>query len=367
MAKTKVAMLVAPKKVEMQEFEIPSIGDDEMIVKVEGCGICGTDVHEYKGDPFGYCPVVLGHEGSGEIVAIGKNIAKDTAGKPVKIGDKIVTSVIKCGTCPNCMRYPERVNLCNNLGVYGLIPDDNKHLNGWFADHILVRANSTFFVVNDMTLDERLLLEPATVVVHAYHRAKSTNLLTFNSNILVQGLGPIGLLQLAVLKAAGFNRIIAVDGNEKRLKMAKKMGADIVIDFTKFTTIEERVAEVEKYCDGIGADFVFQCTGSPRAAADAYKYVRRGGGMCELGFFVNNGECTMNPHFDLCNKEITLVGSWVYSAQEYMTTMEFFKRAKSMGIPFEELVTHKFPLEELSKAMETNMAMEGIKIAIVNK
>ena len=363
--KTKVAMLVAPKTVELREFEIPTVGDNEMLVRVEGCGICGTDVHEFKGDPFGYCPVVLGHEGSGEIVALGKNIVKDTAGKAVKVGDKIVTSVLKCDDCLYCERFPERVNLCNSLGVYGLIPDDDKHLNGWFAEHILVRENSTFFVVNDLSIDERMLLEPATVTVHAYHRAKSTNLLTFNSNVLVQGLGPIGLCQVAVLKAAGFDRIIAIDGNKARLEMAKKMGAAVTIDFTELTTLEERVAAVEEYCGGIGADFVFQCTGSPRAAADAFKYVRRGGGMCELGFFVNNGDCTINPHVDLCNKEITLVGSWVYSAQEYSTAMEFLKRAKAMGIPFESLVTHKFGLDEIPAAMEMNMSMEGVKIAIV--
>ena len=92
--------------------------------------------------------------------------------------------------------------------------------------------------------------------------------------------------------------------------------------------IEERVAKVKELTGGFGADFVFQCTGVPQAAADAYKYVRRGGGYCEMGFFVNAGECTMNPHFDLCNKEITLVGSWVYSANEYIETLGFLKKAK---------------------------------------
>ena len=96
-ATAKVAMLTAPKKIEVKEFPIPTVGDNDILVKVEGCGVCGTDVHEWKGDPFGIIPVTLGHEGTGEIVALGKNIKADTAGNPIKVGDKIVTSVISLG------------------------------------------------------------------------------------------------------------------------------------------------------------------------------------------------------------------------------------------------------------------------------
>ncbi|MBO5900062.1 MAG: alcohol dehydrogenase catalytic domain-containing protein, partial [Lentisphaeria bacterium] len=95
--KAKVAMLVAPGKIELQEYTIPAVGDDEMLIKVEGCGICGTDGHEYKRDPFGLCPTVLGHEGSGTIVKLGKNITSDFTGKPLAVGDQIVTCIIPCG------------------------------------------------------------------------------------------------------------------------------------------------------------------------------------------------------------------------------------------------------------------------------
>ena len=87
----KVAMLTGLEKVEIKEYPMPEVGDDDILVKVEGCGICGTDAHEYKRDPFGLIPVALGHEGTGEIVKMGKNVKKDSAGKDVKIGDKIVT------------------------------------------------------------------------------------------------------------------------------------------------------------------------------------------------------------------------------------------------------------------------------------
>ena len=89
-----VAMLTALEHYEIKEFPMPEVGDDDILVKVEGCGICGTDAHEFKRDPFGLIPVALGHEGTGEIVKMGKNVKVDTAGKPVKVGDKVVTCMI---------------------------------------------------------------------------------------------------------------------------------------------------------------------------------------------------------------------------------------------------------------------------------
>jgi len=360
----KVAMLTAQKKIEVREYPIPALEDDDILVRVEGCGVCGTDVHEWKGDPFGLIPVVLGHEGTGEIIALGKNVTCDTSGKPIKVGDKIVTSVISCGDCQICRNHPANTNLCDKQGVFGLIGhNDAQPLNGWFATHLLIRAKgATYFVVNDLNLNERMLLELATVCVHALKRASSTGLINFNTKALIQGCGPVGLMQVAVLRAAGINHIIAIDGNAKRLEMAKRLGAKTTINFRELDTLEKRVEAVKAVSDGIGADFAFQCTGAPMAAADIYAYIRRGGGLCEMGFFVNNGEYSVNPHFAMCNKEINLVGSWDYSADDYPTCIAFLRQAREMNIPIEELITHSFPLDQLNEAMEVNVAQQGIKI-----
>ena len=363
----KVATLTAPKKIEVKEYPIPTLEDNDILVKVEGCGVCGTDVHEWKGDPFGLIPVTLGHEGTGEIVALGKNVKFDTAGNPMKVGDKIVTSVISCGECQICRNHPANTNLCDKQGVFGLIAhNDAQPLTGWFATHLLIRGKgATYFVVNDLDLKERMLLELACVCVHALKRANTTGLINFNSKVLVQGLGPVGLVMISVLRAAGVNHIIAIDGTPKRLEMAKKLGAKTVISFRETKTLEERVAMVKKISSGIGADFAFQCTGAPAAAQDIYEYIRRGGGMCEMGFFVNNGDSTINPPFAMCNKEINLVGSWDYSADDYPTTVAFLRQAREMNIPIKELITHTFPLDKLNEAMEVNVAQEGIKICYV--
>ena len=363
----KVAMLTGQRKIEVKEFPIPAVGDDDILVKVEGCGVCGTDVHEWKGDPFGIIPVVLGHEGTGEIVAMGKNVRVDTAGKPLKVGDKVVTSVISCGECGICRLHPGTTNLCDNQGVFGLISDsEQKHLNGWFSTHLLISGKgTTYFEVNDLNLKERMLLELATVCVHALERGKSTGLLNFGSKVLLQGLGPVGLMMAAVLRAAGVNHIIAVDGSEKRLEMARKLGVKTIINFRESDTLDKRLGIVKAVTGGMGADFAYQCTGAPPAAADIYSYIRRGGGLCEMGFFVNNGEFSINPHFALCNKEINLVGSWDYSASDYPTAIAFLHQAREMGIPVEDLITHTFPLDQLNEAMEVNIAQKGIKVCYI--
>ena len=370
-----VAMLTGPKKIEVQELPIPELGPDDILVRVEGAGICGTDVHEWKQDPFGLIPVILGHEGTGEVVALGSNVTKDTAGKSLKVGDKIVTSVTNCGDCYNCRMTPGRTNLCANQGVFGLIGDkrgteEGNRINGWFADYMVIKGGYgiTYFQVNELNLKQRMILELACVCVHALERAQKTGLLNFGSKVLLQGCGPVGLTMITVLRAAGINHIIAVDGNEDRLKVAQRMGAKTTICFKRpdEDTLEKRVAKVQAVANGVGVDFAFQCTGAPVAAADIYSYIRRGGGMCEMGFFVNNGDYQINPHLAMCNKEIDIVGSWDYSAEDYPKTIAFLKQCAELNIPIEELITHSFPLDKMNEAMETNVAQKGIKICYIN-
>ncbi len=365
-SKCRAAVLTDIEKIELKEFPIPELGDDDMLVKVEGCGICGTDAHEFKRDPFGLIPVVLGHEGTGEIVKMGKNVKKDSAGKPLKVGDKVVTCVILKDD-PEITMFDLNKQNVGGADVYGLVPDDDIHLNGWFADYMVIRGGSTVFNVSDLDLDSRILIEPCAVLIHAVERAKTTGILRFNSRVVVQGCGPIGLICIAVLRTMGVEHITAVDGEQKRLDFAKRMGADATVNFKDHKGIEELAGAVKDSFGGHFADFAFQCTGSPVAHSNIYKFIRSGGGLCELGFFINGGDATINPHFDLCSKEITLVGSWVYTLRDYATTFDFLKRAIAIGLPIKELITHKFPMEQINEAFVTNVKMEGLKIAVINE
>lgn len=364
-----VAVLTALEHFDIKEYPMPEVGDDDILVKVEGCGVCGTDAHEFKRDPFSLIPVALGHEGTGEIVKMGKNVKVDTAGKTVQVGDKVVTCMIFKDD-PEITMFDLNKKNVGGADVYGLLPDDDVHLNGWFSDYILIRGGSfgsTFFNVSDLDLDSRILIEPCAVLVHAVERAKTTGILRFNSRVVVQGCGPIGLICIAILKTMGVQNICAVDGEQKRLDFAKKMGAKMTVNFKDHKGIEALAGAVKDAFGGHLADFAFQCTGSPVAHANIYKFIRNGGGLCELGFFINGGDATINPHFDICSKEITIVGSWVYTLRDYVTTFDFLKSAKEIGLPMSELITDKFPLEEINEALKTNLAMTGLKIAIVNK
>ena len=364
--KSRVAMLTQLEKFDIQEYPIPELGDDDILVKVEGCGVCGTDAHEFKRDPFSLIPVVLGHEGTGEIVKMGKNVKKDSAGKPLHIGDKVVTCMIFKDN-PDITMFDLNKQNVGGADVYGLLPDDDKHLNGWFADYLVVRGGSTIFNVSDLDLDSRILIEPCAVLIHAVERAKTTGILRFNSRVVVQGCGPIGLICIAILRTMGTENIVAVDGEAKRLEFAKLMGATETVNFKDHKGIEALTGAVQNAFGGYLADFAFQCTGSPIAHANIYKFIRNGGGLCELGFFINGGDATINPHFDICSKEITTVGSWVYTLRDYVTTFDFLKRAKAIGLPLEKLITHRYPLEQINEALQTNLKMEGLKIAIINK
>ena len=362
----RVAMLTELGKFELKEYPMPQVGDDDILVKVEGCGVCGTDAHEFKRDPFGLIPVALGHEGTGEIVKMGKNVKKDSAGKDLKIGDKVVTCMIFKDN-PDITMFDLNKQNVGGADVYGLLPDDDIHLNGWFADYILVRGGSTVFNVSDLDLDSRILIEPCAVLIHAVERAKTTGILRFNSRVAVQGCGPIGLICIAILRTMGIENIVAVDGEQARLDFARSMGATATVNFKEHKGIEALAGAVKDAFGGYYADFAFQCTGSPIAHANIYKFIRNGGGLCELGFFINGGDATINPHFDICSKEITTVGSWVYTLRDYATTFDFLKRAKGIGLPIEKLITHKYALEDINTALETNLKMEGLKIAVINK
>ena len=363
---SKAAMLTALEKFEIKEFPIPQLGDDDILVKVEGCGICGTDAHEFKRDPFNLIPLVLGHEGTGEIVKMGKNVKKDSAGKALAVGDKIVTCMIFKDN-PDITMFDLNKQNVGGADVYGLLPDDDIHLNGWFADYLVVRGGSSVFNVSDLDLDSRILIEPAAVLIHAVERAKTTGILRFNSRVVVQGCGPIGLLCIAILRTMGIENIVAVDGEQKRLDFASQLGAQKSVNFKDHKGIEALTEGVKNAFGGYLADFAFQCTGSPVGHSNVYKFIRNGGGLCELGFFINGGDATINPHFDICSKELTVVGSWVYTLRDYATTFDFLKRAKGIGLPINKLITHRFPLSQINEAHQTNLRMEGLKIAIINE
>lgn len=357
----KVAALTGIEKIEVFDLPVPEINDDEVLIKVEGCGICGTDVHEYRRDPFGFIPIQLGHEGTGTIVAIGKNVTKDYTGKPLAVGDKVVTGLKTCGVCDVCKNNPEQIQLCPNGEIFGLLPGPENYFHGYYGEYMVIGKGGVIFNVSEMddpTL--RILIEPTAVGVHAIEQAKKIYNFKHNSYVGVSGCGPIGLLVIFCLRTMGIRNIIGIDSNPARLEMAKRMGAAFTIDFTK----EDRYEQMQKFTGMDGADFVFQATGVPKAAEMVWGYIRRGGGLCEMGFFLDGGPAQYNPHIDMCNKEVFACGSWTYQAKDWVHAIEILKEGAERGIPVTDLVSDKYPLDQMNEAMAKNISMTGFKIAI---
>ncbi|AZZ61124.1 zinc-binding dehydrogenase [Oenococcus sp. UCMA 16435] len=340
----KVAVLTGTKKIEVKKLPVPEINDDEMLVKVEGCGVCGTDVFEYKSDPFHYIPVNLGHEGTGEIVKMGKNVKTDWTGKALKVGDKIV-----CGPA-------------SNGDIYGLMGGEEHYFNGWLANYMVINPNSVIFNVTDMPLDLRILIEPAAVSCHAVAKSKEIYTFEHSSSVVVQGVGPIGLMVIAQMKTLGVRHIIAVDGNASRLELAKKIGATATVNIDD----GDSVSAVKDLTGGKGANFVFQCTGATKGASTAWKFLTDHGGICEVGFFVDNGEATYNPHFDVCMPETKITGSWAYVPEDWVEATEFLRETKDEGLDMTQLITNVYPLDQMNEAMDKNMSGTGVKIVYKN-
>ena len=365
----RAAVLEGKERLRLREFPLRPIRDDEILLRVEACGICGTDIHCYKNDPFDLCPVVLGHEGTGEVVEVGKKVQTDNVGKPVRVGDKLITSLFETSSACMVAKYnPLKANLCDDLKIYGLLPDEpDNHFNGYFGEYLIIRPGSSFFGVNDLSENLRVLIEPAAVVCHALDRARRSGAtLNFRSRVIVQGCGPIGLMMVAALRTFGINNIIAIDGNDERLEWAAKLGADHGINYRRAGSTEAVAEEVRGLTKGIGAHYAFQVTGVPQAAANLLQYVRRGGGVCEVGHFVDAGEAPFNPHRDFCQKEITLTGSWAYNSWEYPNAYHFLERAEKIGLPVSGLITHRFPLSQIQEAFDTVLAQKGIKVVVQN-
>ena len=184
--------------------------------------------------------------------------------------------------------------------------------------------------------------------------------------MVVQGVGPIGLMMIAVLRTYGINNIIAIDGNPDRLRTAQAMGADQVLNYKDFQDSDDLGAAVAQLTKGLGAHFGFQVTGVPQAFANLFKCIRRGRGICEVEHFVDGGECTLNPHRDICAKEITITGSWAYNSFEYPNAYHFLQQAEKIGIPVSSLITHRFPLSRIQDAFDTSLRQEGVKIVVQN-
>ena len=369
--KFRACVLVGPGKIEFEEFDIPEVSEDSALLKVECCGICGTDKHIFLGhSPTAPFPFVAGHEFIGTIVKLGKKANESMAvfGGPLHEGDRvsIAPSSMSCGRCAFCLNMPHRPSFCPNRFVYGFTSTKKSPpMFGAFSEYVCLYPRTFVFKLpQNMPMKRAVLVEPVATSLRAVERAYSPGEAFMSHgygvgrNVMVLGAGPIGAMVVACLRHSGAGMIIAQDLFASRLAMAKRMGADFLIDGPN--PLEKRLEEVRKLTGGLGPDVVIEAAGAPPAFQESLEFVRRGGKLIEVGHFTDNGMTTIHP-FTICFKDVDIHGSWAYPALIFRDAISFLERT---SLPVEEVVTHVFPLDGFSKGLDLT-GSDGVgKVAI---
>jgi len=340
MTKMKVAMYYNNNDVRIEEQEIPKISDDELLVKVIASGICGSDVMEWY--RIKKAPLVLGHEISGVIEKTGKKVKK------FKVGDRVfVTHHVPCNQCNFCKEGQE--TLCHTL-------HNTKFYPGGFAQYLRVPEINikygTFKLPDSVSFDEGTFIEPLACVVRGFRAAHYKK----GETVLILGSGMAGLLNIKLAKVYGAKKIFATDIDPYRLKLAKKMGADIVIN-AKGNVAEE----VKKNNNGKLADFVVLCAGAPSAIKQAIESVECGGTILWFAMTPPGVEVPI-PFFDLWNKQVKTYSTYAGAGKDIVEAIELLKAKK---IDVNDMITHKLPMSKTAEGFKLVAdAKDSMKVII---
>ena len=341
----KAAILYKPFDMRLEEMEIPEIGPNEVLVKIQAVGICGSDIHFYRTGRCGTFvvkePLVLGHESAGEIVEVGENVTN------IKKGDRVaIEPGFPCGRCYFCKIG--KYNLCPNVKFYGAPP-----IHGAFREYAPADAAFVYKLPPNLSYEEGALIEPLAVGMQGVRRCN----LEDGSVIAVFGCGPVGLLTMQAAKASGAATAIAVDILDYRLEVAEKLGADHVVNAAK----EDVSKKISSLTDGRGADVVFEVSGATKAFEDALRVVRPGGVIVQIGIFEAE-EIPLRPAL-LIDKELDIRGVFRY-ANAYEPAIRLAAAGK---VQLKPLITHTFPLDRIHEAFKVVMEKIGNPIKVIIK
>lgn len=300
-------LLTEYKKLELVDMPEPQFGEDDVLVRVRACGICGSDVHGFDGSSGRRNPpLVMGHEASGEVAKFGANV------KDLKVGDRVTfDSTVYCGKCQYCQRG--EVNLCENRQVIGVAPKEYRR-HGAFAEYVTVPRRIIYRLPDSFPFEQAALIEAVSIGVHAV----AITPVKLGDTALIVGAGMIGLVTLQAAKAAGCTRIIALDVDDIKLERAKQMGATDVVN-SKNT---DAVAAVQALTGGQGADVAFECVGFTEPITTAIQATRKGGAVTLVGNLSPKVEI---PLQSVVTRQIRLQGSCA-SNGEYPQCIDMMAR-----------------------------------------
>ena len=328
--------------IEIREVETPVAGPGEVLVRVRASSICGSDLGIYDFTPA-YSgmtlPVVMGHEFSGVVEAVGKDV------KGFAVGDRVLSrSVVSCGECRFCVAGMD--NLCESSSLFGI------HQDGGFAEYISVPRGLLYPIPEGMSFEEAALVEPLS---NAVHFVNDLTPVEPGDLAVVLGIGPIGLFSAQLLRLAGADVLVTgISVDTERFKIAEKLGLEAVNvdDVDPVELVMERTS-------GRGADVAFVAVGAPSAVHQAVRLVRKRGHITVVGIFPG---VVAVPITTVVRREIILAGAYDARAENFKESIGLMESGR---IKASELVTHRFPLEEAERAFAVAKSKAGCKVLFI--
>jgi putative phosphonate catabolism associated alcohol dehydrogenase len=353
------------KPFDIETVTLPEVGPGEILIKVTRANICGSDVHAWHGTFAtrglgGQLPTVLGHEMVGAVEELGAGVTADSNGKPLELGTRVVFPYFFCcHTCRNCLAG--RRNACLNLKMAMLgRADEPPYFVGGYADYFVLPAGAVVYTVPDAVSDDIAAGANCALsqVMYGLERVDQQ----LGEYVVVQGAGALGLYAVAVAKARGAAKVIAIDGVPERLELATAFGADAVIDITA-TTDKDRAKIVRSLTDGQGADVVVEVVGHPSAIDEGLKLLGQFGRYVEIGNINIGRTFEFDPsRFVFANK--TMVGVSLYDPSVLSRALAFLEEYQHR-LPFDRLAAARYSLDDINEAFAAAEDKRDVRASIV--
>ena len=363
---TTALVLNEPRSASVRTLELPDPGPDEILIRVEAAGICGTDVEMYEGGfdvPF---PVVPGHEFVGRIEEVGADSGTDSRGHSIEVGDSVtVVPGIPCGECWFCRNTPARPTACRNRDIYGMSNIDERPYVGGMSRHLIVHEDAYFYRLPEgVSMMEGVLTEPLSVATYALQRASQPGLpfvregFGVGQSVLVQGAGPIGLLTAAAARVAGAGQILVLEPIENRRRLVEGILGMDTLDPTVQTSEALVDAVWERTPGGVGPDVVVEAAGVPAVFRQALRLVRDGGTVVTTGNSGAESPIDLSPS-QIVNKDLDIYGSFAYPPTQFEVSLSVLQQLKH--VPLDRLFDCEVGFKRAEQAYERQAAGEAFK------
>jgi len=323
----KAAVLHAPGDIRAEEVDVPAIKDDEVLIRVRACGVCGSDPHRVMVSGCYKHPTIPGHEFAGEVVELG------SLAEGVSAGDRVaVVPLLPCMKCDYCLVGD--YTICENYDFLGSRSD------GAFAEYVRAKPANCVPIPEGVSFEAAAMVDPATVALHGLRR---TGGIETGDDFLVFGAGPIGMFALQWGKILGAGRVFVVDLLEEKLALCKELGADVLIDALKTDPVEE----VKKLTGGKGVPLVMESAGSVKAQLQSIEVARKLGTVINIGTSHKDITFTYKQYETIRRNQLTIVGSINYwfgpPHNEWATALHFMSTGQLKAEP---MITHRCRLDE---------------------